>query len=733
MNNVLESEENKKIAHEYKELLKISYQLLNKDEKRLIRLAFDTAIDAHKNQFRKTGEPYVFHPINVAKIVASEIGLDSISIVSALLHDVIEDSQYKFNDIKRIFGEKIAKIVKGLTKISNLKKDDNISMQAENFRKMLLTLNEDIRVILIKIADRLHNMQTISAMPEYKRIKISSETLYIYAPLAHRIGLYNIKTELENLSLKHTAPENYNYIKEKIKEEEKIQKSYIEDFSDLVKERLDKKNIKSIIQGRNKSIYSIYKKMKAKNISYEEIYDKFAIRIIYKCSRRIYENSIAWKIFSVLTNSFTHNPTRLRDWLSSPKSTGYEALHLTVMGPKNKWVEIQIRSERMHEIAEKGYAAHYKYKQNEKRDGIDEWLNHIKEVLENNNQNAVDFIEDFKSNLYIDEIFVFTPKGEVKPLPKGACALDFAFNIHTEIGTKTRGAKINGNLVPLSYILKSGDVIEIITANYIKPNPNWLDFVITSKARNKIKSSLNEEKKKIAEYGKELLRRKLKQLKIVLNEKIITQMIRYFEIKTSLDLFYQVAIKSIDNDKLRKFSSFHTSAFRKLFRKNNKAEKDNRVEKKTSIIKYDKLVFSKNKTELPYSLSKCCKPISGDNVFAFNSINEGLKIHKTDCSNAIFLQSNYAYRILSAHWINSKNDEFEVKLLLTGIDIIGLVNKITQMVSNNMNINMRKLNFETKNGNFQGEINVTIKNKTILNKLITNLKKLNGIDKVIRK
>ena len=484
--------ENKEIARQYKELLRISYRSLNDEDKKQIRKAFDTAVEAHKDQRRKSGEAYIFHPITVAKIVASEIGLDATSIVAALLHDVVEDTIYTLEDIEEMFGKTVATIVNGLTKISSLKKDKDVSLQAENFRKMLLTLNDDIRVIIIKIADRLHNMQTMDAMRRDKQEKIASETLYIYAPLAHRIGLYNIKTELEDLSLKYTEPEVYQDILKKIKESKEEQDAYIKEFSQIIEDSLNQEELDYDIKGRPKSIYSIHRKMKAQNVSYDEVYDKFAIRIIYK-SDQANEKFLAWKIYSIVTDHFRPNPTRLRDWISSPKSTGYEALHITVMGPKGRWVEVQIRSHRMNEIAEKGYAAHYKYKQGDTKEdrGIEEWLNRLQEALENPDVNAVDFVEQFKLNLYSKEIFIFTPQGDLKSLPKGATPLDFAFSIHTEIGLKTRGARVNNKLVPLSHQLKSGDQVEIITSENAKPNVNWLDYATTARARAKIKSSLS--------------------------------------------------------------------------------------------------------------------------------------------------------------------------------------------------------------------------------------------------
>ena len=558
--------ENKEIAKQYKELLRISYQNLTAADKKLIRSAFDVAVDAHKDQRRKSGEAYIFHPIAVAKIVASKIGLDAVSIASALLHDVVEDTPYTLDDIERMFGETVARIVDGLTKIAHLKKDKDISQQAENFRKMLLTLHDDVRVIIIKIADRYHNMLTMDAMPEHKQVKIASETLYIYAPLAHRIGLYNIKTHLEDLSLKYTEPEVYNDIQAKIEDTEEEQLAYIEDFSNVIRNSLDKEGLNYEIKGRMKSIFSIRRKMKAQNVAFDEVYDKFAIRIIYKSDRKN-EKFLAWKIYSIVTDHFTPNPIRLRDWITSPKSTGYEALHITVMGPKGKWVEVQIRSERMHEIAEKGYAAHFKYKHGEQKEqGIEEWLNRLQEALETSNGNAVDFVEEFKLNLYSKEIFVFTPKGDLKSMPKGATALDFAFHIHTEIGMKTRGARVNGKLVPLGSVLNSGDQVEIITSETAKPNQNWLDYAQTARARAKIRSSLSEEKKAIAAEGKEILRRKLKSQKIELTEDTVNKLVVYFKLKTSLDLFYRVGIGVIDNQKIKDFASSFHNAFLNFFK-----------------------------------------------------------------------------------------------------------------------------------------------------------------------
>ena len=725
--------ENKEIAKQYKELLRMSYQNLSDDDKKLIRTAFDVAVDAHKNQRRKSGEAYIFHPIGVAKIVASEIGLDAVSIASALLHDVVEDTEYTLDDIERIFGETVARIVDGLTKIAHLNKDMNISQQAENFRKMLLTLNDDVRVIIIKIADRYHNMLTLESMPENKQVKIASETLYIYAPLAHRIGLYNIKTELEDLSLKYTETDVYNDILGKIEESKEEQKAYIDAFSETISHSLDKEGLNYTIKGRMKSIFSIRRKMRVQNVTFDEIYDKFAIRIIYKADKKD-EKFLAWKIYSIVTDHFTPNPVRLRDWISSPKSTGYEALHITVMGPKGKWVEVQIRSERMHEIAEKGYAAHFKYKHGQQQEqGIEMWLNRLQEALENSNANAVDFVEEFKLNLYSKEIFVFTPKGELKSLPKGATPMDFAFNIHTEVGMHTRGAKVNGKLVPLNTTLHSGDQVEIITSETAKPNQSWLDYAMTARARAKIKSSLREEKKLVALDGKEILRRKLKTQKINLNEDTVNKMVVYFKLKTSLDLFYRVGIGAIDNQMLKDFASSYSNAFISFFKnkmRRNPIPED--IDREEITSKYDTLVFGKEEEKLAYKLSQCCNAIPGDEVFGFVSINEGIKVHKKNCPNAIALQSNYAYRIIIAKWIDSSQEEFTAEISLTGIDNIGLISEVTEIISDLMHVNMRNLNFNTDGGTFAGKITVVVKNNSILKKLIENLKRINGIDKVTR-
>lgn len=728
-------QENKAIAKEYKELLRISYQTLSIDDKKLIRQAFDVAVDAHKEQRRKSGEAYIFHPIAVAKIVASEIGLGATSIASALLHDVVEDTDYTVEDIEKMFNPKIAQIVEGLTKIAKVKTDQEMSIQAENFRKMLLTLNDDVRVILIKIADRLHNMQTMESMVDYKQAKIASETLYIYAPLAHRLGLYNIKNQLEDLGLKYTEPAVYNSILSKMKESKEEQDAYIKSISDVLKESLDKEGVEYTIKGRPKSIYSIRRKMLNQGVSFDEVYDKFALRIIYKAGQHE-EKFLAWKIYSIVTDHYRPSPSRLRDWISSPKSTGYEALHITVMGPKGRWVEIQVRSERMDEIAEKGYAAHYKYKQgNTEEHGLETWLNLLKEALENTSGSAVDFVEDFKLNLYSKEIYVFTPKGEIKSLPKGATSLDFAFSIHSEIGIHTRGTRVNGKLVPLNHVLSSGDQVEVITSNNKKPTPHWLDYVTTSRARSKIKNVLNENTKKIAEDGKELLTRKLRHLKVTLNETTVNELVNYFKLKTSLDLFYRVGVGTIDNQQLKDFAAMKSNTLMNFFKNKIKRAPNvpqEQIQRDEISRNYDLLVFGKDEDKLDYKLANCCNPIPGDKVFGFITINEGIKVHKKDCPNAIRLQSNYAYRIITAKWIDSSQEEFKAILRITGLDTLGLTNELTKVVSNNMHVNIQSISLSGNAGMFNGQLTVVVQNNKILKKLIENIKKIDGIEKVTR-
>jgi GTP pyrophosphokinase len=577
-------------------------------------------------------------------------------------------------------------------------------------------------------------MQTMESMVDYKQAKIASETLYIYAPLAHRLGLYNIKSKLEDLGLKYTEPDVYADIVSKMKESKEEQEAYITSISDVLKKSLNDEGIEYTIKGRPKSIYSIRRKMLAQGVSFDEVYDKFALRIVYKSNQHD-EKFVAWKIYSIVTDHYRPSPSRLRDWISSPKSTGYEALHITVMGPKGRWVEIQVRSERMDEIAEKGYAAHYKYKQGiSEENTLDTWLNLLKEALENSTSNAVDFVEDFKLNLYSKEIYVFTPKGEIKSLPKGATSLDFAFSIHSEIGVRTRGTRVNGKLVPLNHVLSSGDQIEIITSPNQKPNSHWLDYVTTSRAKNKIKNVLNEDTKKIAEDGKELLNRKLRHLKITLNETTTNELVSYFKLKTSLDLFYRIGLGTIDNQQLKDYAAQKSNSLINFFKKIKRSPSvaPEQIQKNELSKNFDMLVFGAEQDKLDYKLSSCCNPIPGDDVFGFLTINDGIKIHKKDCPNAISLQSNYAYRIIQARWIDSSQEDFKAVLRITGMDSLGLTNELTRVISNQMNVNIQSISLSGDAGIFNGQVTVVVQNNTILKRLIENIKKIDGIDKVTR-
>lgn len=724
--------ENQEISRRYKDMLQHTYQTLTKDDKKLIRKAFDLAVDAHKDQRRKTGEPYIFHPIEVAKIVADEIGLGATSIAAALMHDVVEDTDYTLEDIKEIFGEKIARIIDGLTKISVLNKQD-VSIQSENYKKLLLTLSEDVRVILIKIADRLHNMRTLESMNEDKQLKIASETIFIYAPLAHRMGLYNIKSELEDLSLKYTIPEEYYSIERKLQESNQEREKYIEDFTEIINEKLQEEGLEFDIKGRSKSVFSIHRKMQTQHVTFEEVYDKFAIRIIYRTDKKN-EKFIAWKIYSVVTDIFRPNPKRLRDWISQPKSTGYESLHITVMGPMARWVEVQIRSERMDELAERGVAAHYKYKENYKVEDskVDEWISQVREMLENNEgQDATEFIDNFKFNLYAKEIYVFTPKGDLYSLPKGASSLDFAYAIHSNIGDTCLGAKVNGKLYPLSHELQSGDQIEIITSSNQKPKPDWLEFATTSKARSKIKSSLNAARRATSEEGKEVLIRKLRHLKIDFNESVLNDLQTFFKTKTSQDVFYNVATGVIDNKGLRKFVERRSgiSGFINRFRPKAKVPT---VTEEIPKQKLDSLVFGPDEEKLDFDLASCCNPIAGDKVFGFVTVAKGIRVHKKDCPNAVSLQANQAYRIIRAKWIDSSSQLYRAILNIQGLDRIGLVNDITKIISSNLHVHIRSINISEEDGVFDGKISVSVKNKSQLEKILEELKQIEGIQKVSR-
>lgn len=725
--------ENKEILARYKDLISNTYRTLDEEQNKLIRKAFDIALDAHKDQRRKTGEPYIYHPIEVAKIVANEIGLGATSIACALLHDVIEDSEYTYEDLKKIFGKNIADIVNGLTKISVMNQH-NISVQSENYRKLLLTLSEDFRVILIKIADRLHNMRTLESMHPVKQKKIASETAYIYAPLAHRFGLYSIKSELEDLSLKYNNPDVYNEILNKLEVAKEGREKYVEEFKKEVSEQLKEENLNFTIKGRAKAISSIYRKMQKQNVTFEEVYDNYAIRIIYKSDPRN-EKFLAWKIYSIVTDLYQSNPSRMRDWISQPRSTGYESLHLTVMGPDKKWIEVQIRSERMNEIAEKGVAAHYKYKEGYRKNTDDQrfenWVSEIRDVLEQQqNLSTSELLDNIKLNLYSKEVFVFTPKGEIKILPTGATALDFAFSVHSDLGTKCLGAKINGKLVPISYVLQNGDQIDILSSQNQKPKPDWLDFVVTSKAKSKIKNILNSEKNQNTAEGKEILQRKMRHAKLNFNDDEINGLQKFLNLKTSQDLFLGFQNGTFDIGDIKRYSdkkSILSNIFNRFRKTSNKEEY---VEKVDSNL--DMIVFGKDEEKLNYTFAKCCTVIPGDKIFGFITISDGIKVHNESCPNAINLRANYDYRVLQAKWVNAESFKNRIKIEIEGLDRIGMINDITAVISNNMSMDMKSMSIASNDGIFVGNINLEVKNKSQLEETFKQLKAINGVSKVKR-
>lgn len=724
-----EEAEKDQILMAYRALLRALRPSLGKGDKKMIRLAFDMAMEAHKEMRRKTGEPYILHPLAVAQICAEEIGLGPLAIVCALLHDTVEDTHLTLDDLRGSFGDKATSIVDGLTKISGVF-DKGTSLQAENFRKMLLTLSDDVRVILIKLADRLHNMRTLDSMRRDKQLKIASETAYLYAPLAHRLGLYSIKTELEDLSMKYTEPEIYNDIYSKIQQTKRERNRFINEFIEPIKEELTKQGFKFEIKGRSKSIHSIWSKMKRQGVGFEEIYDLFAIRIIIDNDEED-EKAMCWKAYSIITDFYLPNPDRLRDWISTPKANGYESLHTTVMGPNGKWVEVQIRSRRMDEIAEKGYAAHWKYKESAAESALDEWIEKIRELLENPETNALDFIDDFKLNLFADEIFVFTPTGDMKTLPVNATALDFAFEIHTALGSKCIGAKVNHKLVPLSHELRSGDQVEILTSSKQTPKEDWLNYVVTAKAKSKIKSALKEEKKRLAEDGKEILLRKFRHLKLELNNENVNELLAYYKIPNSMELYYRIAVGVLDIQDLKEFSQEKGTIRARTPMKTDNAPS---LEQMVKNIRgsSDNLVIGENLEKIDYKLSPCCSPIPGDDVFGFITINEGIKIHRVNCPNAIQLMSNYAYRIVKAKWTNQQQIAFLAGLRLTGIDEVGVVSKISKVISSDLKVNMRSISIESNDGIFEGTIMLFVHDTNHLERLIQKLKEVHGILTVSR-
>lgn len=721
--------EKQEILKRYRALLRACKSTLQRGDKKEIRKAFDLALESHKDMRRKSGEPYIYHPIAVAQIAAEEIGLGTTSIVCALLHDVVEDTDITLDDIEREFGKKTAKIIDGLTKISGVF-DTNSSLQAENFRKMLLTLADDVRVILIKLADRLHNMRTMDFMPRQKQLKIASETIYLYAPLAHRLGLYAIKSELEDLSMKYLEPETYKFVAKKLNEKKAERALFVKNFVEPVAEIVNEQGLKADIYGRPKSIHSIWNKMKKKNIPFEEVYDLFAIRIILD-SPPEREKADCWKAYSIVTDLYRPNPDRLRDWVSSPKGNGYESLHTTVMGPRGQWVEVQIRTQRMNEIAEKGFAAHWKYKESSNDNGLDQWIQKVREMLSNPESNALDFLDDFKMNLFSDEIFIFTPKGALIQLPLGATALDFAFEIHTDVGATCIGAKVNHKLVPISYKLQNGDQVEIITSGKQAPKEDWLNVVVTAKAKSKIKSSLKEEKRKIADHGKEILERKLKSLKITYNTDNLQKLSYFFKLPSTQELFVYVAQGKIELKDIKEY----LSSEKEIETRTNERPESQGIEGIKSKIKgsdSDILLIGEDMQRIDYTLAACCNPIPGDDVFGFITVSDGIKIHRTNCPNAAQLMANYGYRVVKAKWNKQKELTFLTGLRIVGIDDVGLINNITRVISTDFKVNMRSITVDTNEGIFEGSIMIFVNDTEHLENLIKNLLKVRGVTGVTR-
>jgi GTP pyrophosphokinase len=726
-----EEQERKEIVRQYRALLRVLKPKLKPGDKELLRRAFEMSVDAHKTMRRKSGEPYIFHPLAVSRICVEEIGLGVRSTICSLLHDTVEDTDITLEDVEREFGNEIARIIDGLTKISNVV-DTNSSQQAENFKKILLTLTDDPRVILIKLADRLHNMRTLDSMKREKQLKVSSETVYVYAPLAHRMGLYAVKTEMEDLAMKYLEPDIYKEIARKLSETKRERSRYINEFIKPIREKMDRAGFQYEIYGRPKSIHSIWNKMKKKGVEFEEVYDLFAIRIIVDAPQER-EKEDCWKVYSFITDMYTPSPERLRDWLSNPKSNGYEALHTTVMGPQGKWVEVQIRSLRMNEIAEKGLAAHWKYKEGgHDEDRFDKWFSQIREVLGNQDISSIDFLQDFKTSFLAEEIYVYTPKGDVKMLPIGSSALDFAFSIHSAIGSKCIGAKVNHKLVPIGHKLRSGDQIEIITSNKQKPSEDWLHLVVTAKAKNKIKDALKEVKRKVADEGKYTLQRKLEGIGASYTPHNIDELTAFYKLQSHLDLFYRIAIKSID---LRELKEFHVIGDKLEAPKIIKPEPEHKHETDLKVLPRkdaELIIFGESGDKIMYNLANCCKPIPGDDVFGFVSTGKGLVIHRTNCPNAARLMANFGHRVVKTKWAKNKEISFLTGLKITGIDDVGVIHKITNLISGELKININAITVEAQDGIFHGNIRLYVHDKEELERLFVSLKQLPGIHSVER-
>ena len=721
--------DNKLIVSAYRKLLRYSKSMVTSSDSKKIKKAFRISLDAHKNMRRKSGEPYIIHPISVAQICVKEIGLGATSIIAALLHDVVEDTDYTLEFIEKEFGTTVANLCDGLTKISGVFTPGS-SLQSENFKKMLLTLVDDMRVILIKIADRLHNMRTLDSMSRSAQLKNSSETIYIYSPIAHRLGLFSIKSELDDLYLKYTEKKVYKKIKKKLIDSKSERDKFIRRFIRPIKKKLVNNNLDFKIKGRTKSIYSISNKIKNQNKDFEEIYDIFAIRIILN-SKLEDEKSHSWKAYSCVTDCYLPNPDRLKDWISTPKTNGYESLHTTVMSNSGKWVEVQIRSQRMDDIAEKGFAAHWKYKEKLNNNSqFDNWISSVKDLISQKNYSPQEFLDDFKGNLYNEEIFVFTPKGDLITLPSNSTVLDFAFSIHSELGSKCTGAKIEDRLVPINHNLSSGDQIELLTSSKQKPSEDWLNKVVTSKAKTAIKSKITSQRKNISNQGKDLLRRKLKQLKIEFDENI-SKIASYFQYKSIIEFYYEIAKGSFNLKRIKEYLEYEEEVRNK--NKNAVITKDinrSRSPKKTSKSKL--IEFDGKKDDIQYSLSKCCKPIPGDDIYGFVTVNEGIKVHRTSCKNSPELLSKYAYRIIKANWYSKSDFNLVTSLVIDGTDRVGVIDDVTKIISSQLKVNMKSINVDLKDGIFHGKIELFVSDTLQLSKLMKKLQNVRNVTFVKR-
>ena len=726
--NIDIEKERKEILNAFRGLLR-SHKTRTKEDTRIIRKAFDVAVDAHKQMRRKSGEPYIYHPISVARICTDEMGLGTTGIVCALLHDTVEDTHITLDDIEDLFGKEVRLIIDGLTKIPEVF-DETVSIQAENFRKMILTISDDIRVVLIKLADRLHNMRTLGSMRHDKQLKISSETKFLYAPLAHRLGLYSIKSELEDLSFLYTEPKVYEEIENKLKSTKDARNRFIRKFTQPIREALLHEGYVFKIKVRTKSISSIWLKMNSKGVPFEEVYDIFAIRIILDTPEEL-EKPDCWRIYSIVTDFYQPSPDRLRDWISTPRANGYESLHTTVMSRTGKWVEVQIRSQRMDEVAEKGLAAHYNYKESKKGENkFDRWVSEVRELMDNPNIDAMDFVNEFKLNLFTDEIYIFTPKGDLRVLPTGATILDFAYDIHTDIGNSCIGAKVNNKLVPLSYELASGNQVEIITSSKQKPNDEWLKYAITARAKQKIKSSLNEERKMIALDGKEILDRKFKQHNIRFTSENLSVLEKFYKIPNATELYFRIAKGKIDLRKLREVENKNGVLITEKKVVKKPAKSKDVLSKVNS--KKDNILIGDDFKNIDYTMAPCCSPIPGDNVFGFISINEGIKIHRYSCPNSEHLQSKMAYRCIKATWKNTDLKESLASITVQGIDSKGIVNKITNIVTNEHDVNMKSISFETNDGIFIGVMTVLVFDTEHLDQLMQKFEDVEGVERVVR-